>query len=132
MPSAWETIRNESRRSPRYQIRLSASVFIFEGIDEGHSPAVLAYTRDLSRDGLCLIMPDGALGSSDLEREARPLRITLGLPNEGSVDLVGRLVYRLPYKGSITGSEWVVGVKLEESEGLKMYHELVESLFNIR
>ena len=132
MASAWETIRNESRRSPRFQIRLAASVFIFEGIDEGHSPAVLAHTRDISREGLCVIMPEGSLGSGDLERGSRPLRITLGLPNEVSVDLVGKSVYRLPYKGGATGSEFLIGIKLEESEGLRLYHDFVESLFNTR
>lgn len=113
MASAWETISNNRRREPRYRVRLTASVSIVEGVEENQWDTVLAYTRDISREGLCLIMPSSRMGCHNLEEASHLLQIRLVLPNGVSLKLESQLVYCLT---SAAESEvgYLAGVKIRE------------------
>lgn len=131
MSSAWETIRSDSRQSPRYKVGLSASVSIVEEIAESHSSTVLASTRNISRDGLSLIMPATSLGFHGLQERGNAVRITLALPTGTTIELEGQVVYSLPFKAGNLGREYLMGVKIKEgiSGDRTVYNDFIESLY---
>jgi hypothetical protein len=109
--SAWETISNNRRREPRYRVRLTASISIVEDIEEKQRASVVAYTRDISREGLCLIMPASRVGHHNLEEDNQAFRIILVLPTAGSITLESQLVYCTRYAAE-SEVGYLAGVKL--------------------
>jgi hypothetical protein len=79
-----EIFGNDRRRMSRRQVRLPVSVSLIETdapADAVHRPlAVLGYTRDISVDGLALILPSISMGGDITDRENYMLRIILALP----------------------------------------------------
>jgi hypothetical protein len=130
MSSAWETIRSDSRQSPRYKLGLTASVSIDAGLEERHLPTVLACTRAISRDGLSLIMLTAGLGCHDLQERGHALQITLALPTGATIELEGQVVYCLPFKGGDLGREYLVGIKITGpiSKDRTIYSDFIENL----
>lgn len=129
MASAWETISNNRRRETRYRVRLTASVSIVEGMEKDKWPTVLAYTRDVSREGLCLVMPSSRMGCHNLE-EANPImRVILVLPSSVSVRLESRLVYCTTYT-AVSDAGYLAGVKITEinSEDRRLYEDFINGL----
>lgn len=99
MASAWETIRRDRRQGPRYKVSLRASVSVIEAATgHSHGDVVLAQTRDVSREGLCLVMPSTRLGPHDLNEGDHAVLIVLALPAGDSVRIEGRLAHCLPLK----------------------------------
>lgn len=109
---AWETISNSRRREPRYRVRLTASVSVVEDKEENQWVTVLAYTRDISREGLCLVMPSAQMGCHNLSEVKHLLRVILVLPIGVSIALETRLVYCIAYTAEQVG--YLVGVKIAE------------------
>ena len=72
------------RRVPRYGARLAASLSIFEEKSKVNgarqTQTLEGYTRDLSVNGLALILPAIRIGERYLT-DGRTLRVTLELPN---------------------------------------------------
>jgi hypothetical protein len=129
--SAWETINNNRRREPRHKVRLTASVsLIGQEIEESQTTTVLAYTRDISKAGLCLVMPSSHMGCHNLEEGNHVLRIVLVLPAGTSVRMEGQLMYCLPFDAEGFGGGYLSGVKLTESspEDYTLYHDFIETL----
>jgi PilZ domain len=111
MASAWETISNNRRREPRYRVSLVASVsLIGKETEDARWTTVLARTRDISREGLCLIMPSAVLGSHNLNEGEHVMRVVLGLPNGDGIMLEGRLVYCRPFHAGGFGGEYLAGI----------------------
>jgi PilZ domain len=130
MASAWETISNNRRREPRYRIRLTASVSIVEGVEANQWATVLAYTRDISREGLCLIMPSSRMGCHNLEEANHVLQIRLVLPNGVGLKLESQLVYCIT---SASESEvgYLAGVKITEfgPDDHTIYNDFIDGLY---
>jgi hypothetical protein len=129
MAFAWETISNNRRRETRYSVRLTASVSIVEEGEEYQWPTVLAYTRDVSREGLCLVMPSSRMGCHNLKEADHVMRVILVLPSGVSIDLESQLVYCTTYTaGSEAG--YLVGVKITEinSEDRTVYEDFIDGL----
>jgi hypothetical protein len=129
MASAWETISNNRRRETRYRVRLTASVSIVEGLDENQWPTSLAYTRDLSREGLCLVMPSSRMGCHNLEDANHVMRVILVLPSGVSIDLQSQLVYCTTYTAE-SDAGYLAGVKIMKInlEDRIVYNEFIGSL----
>ncbi|MGA9994062.1 MAG: PilZ domain-containing protein [Pyrinomonadaceae bacterium] len=72
------------RRVPRYHARLAASLSLFQEKSKvngaRHTQSLEGYTRDLSVNGLALILPAIRIGERYLT-DGRTLRVTLELPN---------------------------------------------------
>ena len=113
MASAWETISNNRRREPRYRVRLTVSVSIVEETEENQWATVLAFTRDVSREGLCLVMPSSRMGCHNLEEADHVLRVILVLPEGVSITLESRLAYCTTYV-SESEAGYLAGVKITE------------------
>jgi hypothetical protein len=131
MASAWETISNNRRREPRYRVSLTASVsLIGKETDDAQWMTVLARTRDISREGLCLILPSAVLGSDDLNEGAHLLRVVLGLPSGEGIMMEGRLVYCRPFKTARFGGEYLAGINLTAIGPLarSAYEDFIDSL----
>ena len=86
-----EIFGGNRRRVIRRKVRLPASVSVIEGeapADHAPSPlSVLGYTRDISANGLALIVPSIALSEDELKSGASRLRVILALP-VGDVEMV--------------------------------------------
>jgi hypothetical protein len=129
MASAWETISNNRRREPRYRVRLTASVSTIEETEENRWATVLAYTRDISRKGLCLFMPSSGMGCHNLEGATHALRVILVLPNGVSITLESQLIYCTTYTVE-SESGYLAGVKITEISSVDRatYEDFMASL----
>ncbi|HEY0375536.1 MAG TPA: PilZ domain-containing protein [Pyrinomonadaceae bacterium] len=126
MASAWETINSDRRCEPRHKVSLRASVSVVDaGADEKLRVSVLAHTRDMSKEGLCLVMPDGRLGE-----EAHTVLIVLVLPSGVSVKLEGRSAYCTPLKPDEPTAGCLAGVLITrlEPEDRAAYDDFIDSL----
>ena len=131
MASAWETISSDRRREPRYQIRLRASVSVVEpGAEESQRATVLAHTRDVSREGLCLVMPSFRLGPHGLDEGSHAVLIVLVLPTGDSVKLEGNLAYCIPLEADEPTAGCLAGIQITELaiEDRTAYHDFLDSL----
>jgi hypothetical protein len=131
MASAWETIRSERRQEPRYKVRLRASVSVIAP-EMGESPAatVLAHTRDVSKDGLCLVMPAARMGPHNLDQGGHDVLVVLVLPAGDSVKLEGRLAYCTPLKADEPAAGCLAGVQITalDTADRAAYHDFIDSL----
>jgi hypothetical protein len=127
--SAWETISNNRRREPRYRVRLTASISIVEDIEEKQWASVFAYTRDISREGLCLLIPSSRVGHHNLEEDNHTFSIMLVLPTVGSIKLESRLVYCTRYAAE-SEAGYLAGVRITKisSVDYATYEDFINSL----
>lgn len=115
MSSAWDTINRNRRAEPRRQVRLSASVSLVEQEgEENEWPSVLAYTRDISKSGMALIVPSTRLGCHDLKSGDYLLRIILAVSHETSIRATARLVHCELANRKESEIGFLLGVKIEE------------------
>ena len=131
MASAWETIRSERRREPRYQVSLRASVSVIEPetVKSGGA-TVLAHTRDVSKEGLCLVMPAARMGLHNLDEGGHAVLIVLVLPAGDSVKLEGRLTYCTPLKADEPAAGCLAGIQITAlgPADRAAYHDFIDSL----
>jgi PilZ domain len=129
-----EIFGSNRRRVIRRQVRLSASVssLLREAPDgRASSPplSVLGYTRDISADGLALIVPSLQMGDVDLSSGEHTLRIILALP-AGDVEMHAALVRheRLEERGPEIG--FLIGVRISQmgEDERDLYDEYLRTL----
>jgi hypothetical protein len=131
MASAWETIRSERRLEPRHQVSLRASVSVIEPeTGEARGAAVLAHTRDVSKEGLSLVMPAARMGPHNLDEGGHAVLIVLVLPAGDSVTLEGRLAYCTPLKEDEPAAGCLAGIQITAlgPEDRDAYHDFIDSL----
>ena len=133
MSSAWDTINSNNRRlGPRHKVRLSASVSLIETeTDESEWPSVLAYTRDISRGGMALLVPSLQMGCHELDKGDYVLRIVLALSAEASIRTTARVVHCGLFNQDESGIGYLIGVNIEEisAEDQALYDEFISSLY---
>ncbi len=133
MFSAWDTINTNNRRlGPRHKVRLSASVSLIETeTDESEWPSILAYTRDISRAGMALVVPSLHVGCHDLSKGDYVLRIVLAISAETSIRILARLIHCGLFNQDESGIGYLIGVKIEEmsAEDRVLYDEFISSLY---
>jgi hypothetical protein len=131
MASAWETISSDRRREPRHRVSLRASVSVVDPeTEESRRITVLAHTREVSKGGLSLVMPDARLGSHSLGKGSHAVLIVLVLPAGHSVKLEGRLAYCLPLKEDEYAAGCLAGIQITAlgPEDRDAYHDFIDSL----
>ena len=103
----------------RRKVRLTASVSVIERDAPSESPhhplTVLGYTRDISADGLALIVPSIGMGSDITEGESYVLRIILALPL-GDVALSAVVVRQERLDENSTDIGFLIGTRITEME----------------
>lgn len=126
MASAWETIRRDRRQEPRHRVSLRASVSVIEAATgQSHGDVVLAQTRDVSRDGLCVVLPSSRLGPHDLGEGDHSVLIVLALPSGDSVKIEGRLAHCLPLAAGCQAGFQITGLSEEDRA---IYYDFVAGL----
>jgi hypothetical protein len=112
-----EIFEGNRRRVLRRQVRLAASVSVIERdapADSPHRPlTVLGYTRDISADGLALIVPSTGMGGGVTEVESHMLRIILALPL-GDVALSAVAVHQKRLDDNSPDIGFLIGARITE------------------
>lgn len=119
------------RRAPRHKARLSVFVSLLDATP-GAPPAggVAGHTRDLSEDGLGIVLPAIRLGGRYLVGDGVTLRLTLKL-GEQSARLYGTPVRyeRLEEgEGDQTATAFLLGIRLHEDGDRAMLSEYLKGL----
>lgn len=128
-----EIFSGNRRRVVRRKVRLPVSVSVVERetpAENARSPlSVLGYTRDLSANGLALIVPSIPLGEDELRSGERTLRIILALP-VGDVEMLVTPVRHERLDESENEIGYLIGVSISEaSEGARdLYLEYLYGL----
>jgi hypothetical protein len=131
MFSAWDTINSNRRTGPRHRVRLAAGITLREiDTDESQWPSILAYTRDVSREGMALVLPSSRLGCYELSEGEHVLHIILALSPETSIKLSVLVVHCGILSEDESGAGYLVGVKFEEisAEDHILYDEFLSNL----
>jgi hypothetical protein len=120
----------DRRRSPRFRVRLEAAVSLFDlRAATPWSKPLVGHTRDISADGLGLVLP--AIRSDDryLVGQDQTLRITLRLPG-GSLRIYTTPVRYERLEGEQADGGFLVGVRINEmdEQDRKLFNEYLLSL----
>ncbi|HEV7890513.1 MAG TPA: PilZ domain-containing protein [Pyrinomonadaceae bacterium] len=105
----------DRRRAPRYRVSLPVSVSLLDAEASAEPALVQGRTRDVSEDGVGVILPHVRVGGRYLVGDAVTLRVTLKLP-EGYARLYGTPVRheKLDANGPETG--FLVGIRLTDTD----------------
>lgn len=105
----------DRRRAPRYRASLPVSVSLLDAEASAEPALAQGRTRDVSENGLSVILPNIRVGGRYLVGDSVTLRVTLKLP-EGYVRLYGTPVRyeKLEAEGTDTG--FVVGIRLTDTD----------------
>lgn len=105
----------DRRRAPRHRASLPVSVSLLDAEASAEPALVQGRTRDVSENGLSVILPNIRVGGRYLVGDSVTLRVTLKLP-EGYVRLYGTPVRyeKLEAEGADTG--FVVGMRLTDTD----------------
>jgi hypothetical protein len=104
----------DRRRAPRYNVRLSALVSLLDAASGAQPANASGHTRDVSEDGLAIILPNIRVGERYLVGDAVTLRITLKLP-DANVRLYGKPVrYERLDEDQQQDRGFLIGIRLDE------------------
>jgi hypothetical protein len=103
----------DRRRSPRYRVSLPITVSLLDAEASAEPALVQGRTRDVSADGLSIVLPNIRVGGRYLVGDSVTLRITLKLP-DSYARLYGMPVRyeKLEADGPDTG--FIVGIRLTD------------------
>jgi hypothetical protein len=103
----------DRRRSPRYRVSLPVSVSLLDAEASAEPALVQGRTRDVSSDGIGVILPNIRVGGRYLVGDSVTLRVTLKLP-DGYARLYGTPV-RYEKLETATDKGFLVGIRLTET-----------------
>lgn len=105
----------DRRRSPRHRASLPVSVSLLDAEASAEPALVQGRTRDVSEQGLGVILPNIRVGGRYLVGDSLTLRVTLKLP-EGYARLYGTPVRyeKLEAEGTDTG--FLIGIRLTDTD----------------
>ena len=117
MSNAWEVLNSNRRSSPRYPARLPTSLSLADNESGlGHidrPPIIPGQTKDISMEGLALIVPSLRTDRHDLTQLEHVWRIVMGLPI-GHVQIHALLVRYQRFRGDATQTGYLIGVRITE------------------
>jgi hypothetical protein len=130
-----EIFGNNRRRVIRRKVRLPASISLIDAEATAsssstvHPLSALGYTRDISAEGLALIVPSVSLGGHDLASGEQVLQIILALP-AGNVSMHATVVRheRLGENGPDIG--YLIGLRITgtSEDDRHLYGEYLHTL----
>jgi hypothetical protein len=105
----------DRRQSPRLSVRLSVTVALNRKTNgNGHqhiAQTLKGHTRDLSMNGLALLLPKVHLDGHHLAAEGRELQLSLELPNEQILMRIIPLRYE-QLEASESGCGYLIGARI--------------------
>ena len=112
-----EIFSNDRRRMIRREVRLAVSVYLIKTeapADNPHRPlAVLGYTKNISIDGLALIVPSIEMSGDITDSEHYMLRIILALP-VGDVEMKAIAVRHERLNANSPDIGYLIGARISE------------------
>ena len=105
----------DRRRSPRHRVSLPVSVSLLDAEASAEPVLVQGRTRDVSEDGVGLILPNIRVGGRYLVGDSVTLRVTLKLP-EGYARLYGTPVRHEKLDASGPDTGFLVGLRLTDTD----------------
>ena len=105
----------DRRRSPRYRVSLPVSVSLLDAEASAEPALVQGRTRDVSTEGLGLILPNIRVGGRYLVGDSVTLRVTLKLPDV-YVRLYGTPVRYEKLEATDSDKGFVVGLRLTDTD----------------
>jgi hypothetical protein len=103
----------DRRRSPRYRVSLPVSVSLLDAEASAEPALVQGRTRDVSSDGIGVVLPNIRVGGRYLVGDSVTLRVTLKLP-DGYTRLYGTPV-RYEKLETATDKGFLVGIRLTDT-----------------
>ena len=129
-----EIFGNNRRRVIRRKVRLPASLSLIDteapaSSNASHPLSALGYTRDISAEGLALIVPSVSLGEHDLTSGEQVLRIILALP-AGNVLMHATVVRHERLEESGTDIGYLIGLRISgmSEDDRNLYVEYLHTL----
>jgi hypothetical protein len=105
----------DRRRAPRYRVSLPVTVSLLDAEASAEPALVQGHTRDLSEDGIGVVLPNIRVGGRYLVGDSvTTLRVTLKLP-EGYARLYGTPVRYEKFEGDGPDKGFVVGIRLTDT-----------------
>ena len=118
MSNAWEVLNPNRRSSPRYTARVPSSLSLADyGGGLGHidrPPVIPGETKDISMEGLALLVPSLRTDRHDLTELHHRWRIVMALPLLGHVQVLALLVRYQRFQGDDPQTGYLIGVRIEE------------------
>lgn len=117
MTNAWEVLNPNRRSSPRFLARLPTSLSLADNKSGlGHidrPPIIPGETKDISLDGLALIVPSLRTDLHDLTQLQHVWRIVMALPI-GHVQIHAVLVRFQRFRGDAPQTGYLIGMRIAE------------------
>jgi hypothetical protein len=104
----------DRRRAPRYRVSLPVSVSLLDAEASAEPVLVQGRTRDVSEDGVGVILPNIRVGGRYLVGDSVTLRVTLKLP-EGYARLYGTPVRHEKLEAADADTGFLVGIRLTDT-----------------
>lgn len=105
----------DRRRAPRFKVRLPVFVSLLDAASGAQPATANGHTRDVSEDGLAVVLPAIRIGDRYLVGDSVTLRVTLKLP-EASARLYGTPVRYERLEEGQTDAGFVIGIRLTETD----------------
>jgi len=104
----------DRRRAPRHMVRLPVIASLLDAASNSQPANVAGHTRDVSEDGLAVVLPNIRVGERYLVGDAVTLRVTLKLPGE-SVRLYGTPVRYERLEEGQPDAGFLIGIRLDQA-----------------
>lgn len=105
----------DRRRSPRHRVRLPVSVSLLDAEASAEPVLIQGHTRDVSEEGIGVILPNIRVGGRYLVGDSVTLRVTLKLPN-AYARLYGTPVRHEKLDASGPDTGFLVGLRLTDTD----------------
>lgn len=105
----------DRRRAPRHRASLPVSVSLLDAEASAEPALVQGRTRDVSEEGLGLILPNIRVGGRYLVGDSVTLRVTLKLP-EGYARLYGTPVRYEKFDAEGDDTGFLIGIRLTDTD----------------
>ncbi len=106
----------DRRRSPRHRVSLPVTVSLLDAEASAEPALAQGHTRDVSGDGLGVILPNIRVGGRYLVGDSVTLRVTLKLP-ETYARLYGTPVRYEKLEADGPDAGFFIGIRLTETSG---------------
>jgi hypothetical protein len=104
----------DRRRAPRYRVSVPVTVSLLDAEASAEPALVQGHTRDLSEDGVGVVLQNIRVGGRYLVGDSVTLRVTLKLP-DGYARLYGTPVRYEKLEGDGQDKGFVVGIRLTDT-----------------
>lgn len=114
-PSQKKEIAGNRQLAPRFKVKLTANLAVtlsdsWEG-ETKLSPRLEGYTRDISKIGLAIVVPEYGYFGFNFSDPNQRLVVAVALPT-GVVELRAAPVRREPMRPQTTTSGWLIGLRI--------------------